>query len=261
MKHFYLTTLFFLLLSGCQGTNGTSPASSDSGSNGSTQGKAGSMARFGITGNALYVLSDDKVKTFNISQSATPVLSSTVLLGSGIETIFPYSGKLFFGTTTGMLIYNNEDPFAIKYISRYEHITSCDPVVVSGKYAYVTLRTGTRCWNGWNRLDIIDLSDIANPKLANSYSMTNPKGLGIDEHTLFLCDGDAGLKVYDISDPLTLVVKAEYKGINAYDVIPTSTNSILSGNKTLVMTGDSGIYQYDYTDLNNIKQLSQIKVQ
>ena len=219
MKKFLFSAILVILIAGCiDGTNSTPPSSTESG-NTSSHGKAGSMARFAITGNALYALSDDKVKLFDISNSSLPKSSSTVLLGSGVETIFPYNNNLFFGTQTGMLIYNNADPFAPKYVSRYEHIQSCDPVAVSGKYAYVTLRSGTRCWNAGNRLDIVDLSDIANPKLANSYNMTNPKGLGIDTHTLFLCDGIAGLKIYDITDPLTLVVKAEYKDVEAYDVI------------------------------------------
>ena len=210
------------------------------------------MARFGIVGNVLYTLTGDKIRLFDISVSSNPSEKSTILLGTGVETIFPYQDKLFFGSTTGMLIYDNTDPFAPKYLSRYNHIMSCDPVAVDGNYAYVTLRSGTRCHNYVNTLDIVDLSDLSNPKLAHSYSMTNPHGLGIDNHTLFLCDGNAGLKIYDVSSPLTLVVKAEYKNINTFDVIPN--------NRTLVMVGDSGIYQYDYSNLNSITLESQIKV-
>ena len=45
---------------------------------------------------------------------------------------------------------------------------------------------------------------------------------------------------------------ATFKDINAYDVIPL-VNSLL-------MIGSDGFYQYDYTNLNDIKQISSIKV-
>jgi hypothetical protein len=84
--------------------------------------------------------------------------------------------------------------------------------------------------------------------------MVNPYGLGIDDDVLFVCDGTAGLKVYNASDPYLIQEKqiATFKDINAYDVIPL-------GN-SLLMIGEDGFYQYDYTNLNNIKQISSIKV-
>jgi hypothetical protein len=45
---------------------------------------------------------------------------------------------------------------------------------------------------------------------------------------------------------------ATFKDINAYDVIPLG--------KSLLMIGKDGFYQYDYTNLNAIKQISSIKV-
>src|SRR6476659_7092654 len=121
MKQFLFFAALLLFIQSCQ-SNGSpvSPGTSESGN--SSQGKAGSMARFGITGDALYALSGEKVKVFDISKSIMPTLASTILLGSGVETIFPYGDKLFFGTQTGMMIYNNADVLAPKYVSRYDHI-------------------------------------------------------------------------------------------------------------------------------------------
>ena len=39
-------------------------------------------------------------------------------------------------------------------------MTSCDPVVVQGDYAFVTLRGGTECQGFSNQLDIIDISTL-----------------------------------------------------------------------------------------------------
>ena len=87
-----------------------------------------------------------------------------------------------------------------------------------------------------------------------SYNMVGPYGLGIDDNVLFVCDGTAGLKVYNAADPYLISENliATFKDINAYDVIPL-------GN-SLLMIGKDGFYQYDYTNLNDIKQISSIKV-
>jgi hypothetical protein len=84
--------------------------------------------------------------------------------------------------------------------------------------------------------------------------MTNPHGLGIDNSTLFICDGDDGLKAFNASDINTIDknLLAHYKDINAYDVIPF--------NNTLIMIGADGIFQYDYTNPKDIKLLSTIAV-
>lgn len=84
--------------------------------------------------------------------------------------------------------------------------------------------------------------------------MTNPHGLGIDETTLFICDGNDGLKAFDASDVNTIDknLLAHYKNINATDVIPY--------NNTLIMIGSDGLFQYDYTNPKTIKLLSTIPI-
>jgi hypothetical protein len=85
--------------------------------------------------------------------------------------------------------------------------------------------------------------------------MSNPHGLGKDGNTLFICDGTAGLKVFDATSPeaisTTPVMTAG--NIQATDVIPL--------NQHLLMIGEDGLYQYDYSNLTNITLLSKIAVE
>ena len=85
--------------------------------------------------------------------------------------------------------------------------------------------------------------------------MTNPKGLGIDDKKLFICDSQDGLKVYDAQDVMTIGEHqvAHFSDIHAFDVIPY--------NNRLLMIGSDGLYQYDYSNINNISLLSRIPVQ
>jgi hypothetical protein len=218
------------------------------------QGVGGSMATFTISSNFLYTLENNSdLISIDISDLANPLIHAKQNIGWGVETLFPYEDKLFMGANDGMYIYDVSQPASPEMITKYEHMRSCDPVVVQGDYAYVTLRSGNTCQGFSNQLEVINISDIANPQLEEVYPMFNPFGLGIDQDALFVCDGSAGLKIYDASD-ITAIgdnLKVQYGDIHALDVIPF--------NDVLMLIGDDGLYQYDYSDLEHITLLSEIK--
>jgi hypothetical protein len=218
-------------------------------------GIGGSMARFTIMKEHLYSIDNSNMMVFNISDLDNPVPGAKLNIGWGIETIFPYKDNLFIGSQSGMLIYDNSDPDFPVQLSTFEHIRSCDPVVVENDIAYVTLRGGNNCRNGFtNQLDVIDVSDLQNPKLIKTYPMTNPHGLGIDQGILFICEGDAGLKVFNANDvyKITENLLAYFGDIHAFDVIPY--------NNDLILVGEDGLYQFDYSDPENISFLSMIPI-
>jgi hypothetical protein len=228
--------------------------SSSSGVSSSGVGVGGSMARFGIKEEVLYLLEENKLSLFDITVKSTPAKLFEIRPGWGIETMFMTQNNMFLGTTTGMIIYDITEPQNPVRKSTYNHLRSCDPVVVDDTLAYVTLRSGTNCGGSINCLDVINIKNLLNPSIVRSYPMTNPYGLGKDDDLLFVCDGKAGLKVYDASDPRTISghLVFAYSEINAYDVIPL-------GN-VLVLIGDDGLYQYDYSNIQNIHLLSSIMI-
>jgi hypothetical protein len=237
--------------------NFNSAIGADSKSAGGSTGTGGSMARFTISGNYLYAINTNAMRVFDISQPASPQAGNLVQVGNGIETVFPYQDKLFIGSMSGMLIYDIRNGATPAYLGGYSHITRCDPVVVSGNYAYVTLRSNPNgmCGRGnSNQLDVVDISNPRAPQLKKVFPMQNPYGLGIDQNTLFVCEGDYGLKVFDAQEPLAVGNKqiAHFQNINMFDVIPL-------GN-TLLAVGTDGLYQYDYSDPKNIRFLSKIPV-
>ncbi|MGV3641961.1 MAG: LVIVD repeat-containing protein, partial [Adhaeribacter sp.] len=224
---------------------------------GGSTGTGGSMARFTIAGNHLYALNSNNLRVFDISSPTNPQPGTLVHIGGGMETVFPYGNKLFIGSMTGMLIYDISNGAAPTRLGGYSHARVCDPVVVSGNYAYVTLRTNgnARCGiNNTNQLDVVDISNPQSPQLKKTFPMQSPYGLGIDQNTLFVCEGEFGLKVFDATDPLTVGDKqlGHFRNLNMYDVIPL-------GN-TLLAIGSDGLYQYDYSNPKDIRFLSKIPV-
>jgi len=225
--------------------------------NSSSNGVAGSMARFNIYQNYLYIINNSDVEVFDITTYADPIKTNNKFnTGRTIETLFVDYDKesLFIGSTTGMIIYNLSNPSNPQYISTINHITSCDPVVVEGNFAYVTLRAGNSCGGFSNQFDIIDISSLAYPQLLTSYTLDGPFGLGIDNLNLFICDGNSGLKIYDVTDPYKAVLKKQFANIFAFDIILNRTD------KTAMMIGNDGLYQYDYSDLNDLQLISKISV-
>ncbi len=225
-----------------------------SGVSGSGVGFGGSMARFGIKDKVLYIVDQNTLRIFDITDKINPSKAGDFYPGWGIETMFLSGDRMFLGTTTGMVIFDISNPLVPSSRVFFNHARSCDPVIVDDTLAYITLRTGTTCGGNTNCLDVVSINNITNPRLLYTYPMKNPHGLGKNGDLLFICDGNAGLKIYDASDAMKIgenLIYA-YPNINAFDVIPLGT--------LLVMIGDDGLYQYDCSDIGNIKLLSRIEV-
>lgn len=219
---------------------------------GPLQGKSGSMARFALAKDHLYVANETTIKVFQVGANGALTPSGTVEAGFGIETIFAKDDNLFLGADNGMYVYSITNPAVPKFVSFYNHIMACDPVVVQGQYAYVTLRVSNCRTTGFDALEVIDIRNLSNPVRVSSYATETPYGLGVDNNLLFVCHGDGGFKVFDVADPANVRQVKHYTSLHAYDVIPNQG--------VLLLTGNTGIYQYDYSDVLNIRQLSHIPV-
>ena len=216
-------------------------------------GTGGSMARFTAVGDYLYAVDRTALHAINLENAQNPKVSATNQLGWNIETIYPYNENLFVGSASGMFIMGLKDPARPSLLSTFNHARACDPVVVEGTTAYVTLRDGTTCEGFANQLDVVDVSNLLSPKLLKTYPMDNPHGLAIDKSTLYLCEGKHGFKIFDAVDNLAIKQKNHLKGWHAYDVIKLSDG-------ILMVIGSDGFYQFDATDPLNPKQISVIPV-
>ncbi len=201
-------------------------------------GKGGSLARFMIVEDFLYAVDNQKINIFNIQNLSVPKKINEQYVGWGIETIFNRNEYLYLGSTNGMYIYDIKSLENPVFVSRIAHINACDPVVVDEKYAYVTLRSGNLCGASESVLEIIDITNKAKPVKIKSYIMENPYGLGIKDQMLFICDGTAGLKVFNRTDVLDLQMTNQFKNINPFDVIPLDDK--------LLLVGENKLFQYKY---------------
>ncbi len=225
------------------------------GGNGSNNsvGVGGSLARFGIYKDFLYAIDKWQLKVFGIKRSVA-IEINTVEVGWGIETIFPYKDKLFIGAEDGLYIFDNSTPTQPQQLSKFTHARACDPVVVNDNTAYVTLRDGTTCEGFNNQLDIVDITNLEAPFLIATHPMDNPHGLALKGEIVFICDGTFGLKSFNVTEPLAIELIGHEK-IAAYDAI------VLPNDDLLLVIGQDGLYQYDASQPNDLKEISFIPVE
>ncbi|HTN09333.1 hypothetical protein, partial [Agriterribacter sp.] len=222
---------------------------SSGGAKSNGNGTAGSMASMVLMNNYLYAIREPhSVGIVDITTAATPRLDTTFYAGFDLETIYPFEDKLFLGSSSGMFMYDLANPTSPVQLGTFSHGRACDPVVTDGAYAYVTLRGGTSCGGNDNELNIVDVKDIMNPVLVKTYPLTGPTGLTKGGNLLFVCDGTSGVRLYDASNPNALKQLQQMESDEPYDVI--------AANKRAMIVGKNGLYQYDYSDLSNIRLLS-----
>jgi len=201
-------------------------------------GQGGSMARFAIVANTLYVVTNYSLNVYDITNIANPVFQNSVYIGRNIETIFPRDiNYLFIGSSDGIYIYNITDKRNPEYISAYWHSTACDPVVANNKTAYATLRSNrinARCNRNINELIAVDITNPNYPELIKSYPMVGPKGLGLWKDDLFVCDENKMVR-YNATNPWSLNVKQN---------LPVYANDIIIKDSLLIAIGNSGLVQY-----------------
>jgi len=248
LRVIFLGTVLSVSLYGC----GDSSESGSSAAPPGNTGTGGSTARFTIVDNILYTISGAYLQTYDISDVSTPkkiLMSTDGFMGFDVETLFAYNGYLFVGGQLGMDMYDIiANPKSPPKVSEFNHARSCDPVVVQDNLAYVTLRGGSGCNRFTNQLDIIDVSNITQPKLLKTFPLTGPKGLGIDGSNLFVCDGWAGLKAFDV-DVVNLVLTENWV------VSDLDCNDVIPNNGELVVTSNNRVSQFDY-QLNLLSEIS-----
>jgi hypothetical protein len=221
---------------------------------GGSIGVGGSYAKFQINENALYTTDTYQLNVFNITEPDETFYDKSVAMyfwlgGGQFETLFKQKDFLFVGATNGMYVVDATDEFNPFFVSGFSHATACDPVVVSGNTAYITVRGGNSCGAIQDQVNVIDITDVSNPTLVSTTLLGQPYGLGFRNDVLYVCCGNNGLKVFDATNPAVLDLENTYD-VNVKDVIPLSTHLIAVGNNTIT--------QYSYGPNHTLTPLSVV---
>lgn len=212
---------------------------------------SGSNTGFTMIGDYLYAISFKDLTIYNISDSSSIVLENRIEIPEDTETIFGYQQYLLFGRQNGISVYDvGENPTNPVFRSEYAHQTACDPVIARDGVAYFTIRSGNGCGpNRSNQLVVLDISDPTNPILMHEKDLSSPRGLAINGNNLYVSDGDAGIKQFDISDKFSPELIDTPTG--------TFSNDLIALDSILITVGLNSVDQYriNGTRLNFLSRL------
>ncbi len=191
---------------------------------GGKSGTGGSLARFIVVGNYLYLADQAELKVFDLSENGIPKEKEPVYVGWGIETIFSQGDNLFLGSSTGMFIFSLVDPARPALAGQAQHLRSCDPVVANDTVAFVTLRGGSPCGPATEGLYTYDITDSSNPELQTIFELSSPAGLALNQTVLYVCRKEMGLSVLDVSNAkapklLLTITNASFEDAIVYDTL------------------------------------------
>ena len=243
LKIKYISLIVIVCIAfGCEKSSNTATASST--------GKGGSLAKFTIVGNYLYAVSRHFLYTIDISNPSKPVISGQSPLNFDMETIYPYKNRLFIGSRTGLYIYSIDTASAPRLIGEAKHGRSCDPVVANDTVSYSTLKGNTNCGPATSGLYVYDVKNLNSPVLKKTLPINEPIGLGMADSALYVCCGNEGMKIYNVTNAYDPLEKHTITGSNFIDIIPY--------DNILICWVKEGIDLYDIT--NRLHPVFIIKV-
>lgn len=222
-----------------------------------------------VSGNYLYVASggsstQNSLEILDISNPDVPVHVSNLLSGEGGAVIYEPSSLFVEGnyayitspSAQAMEIVDVSDrsnPVHLTTISSQNMGGFARPhsVMVRGNYAYVLTGNST--------IFVLDVSDPANPVQVGQYftaSILQPKTMTISGNYLYVgwyctCNGDGEVRVFDISDPTTPILKTNipWAGNSSSFVAPNALGAV--GNKLYVLWQASGGNVFETIDISD----------
>lgn len=250
MKKLTFTAFMALLLFACSKDASSEP----------NPGKSGSITRFAIFQDNMYVLNLNEVQTYDIKKKDQPVLVHRLPTDYGLETITIYDGTVFLGSVTALYILDISNPAAPKIQSQSDRLSDigfsgCDPVAVKGNYAYSTIKIIENICgsvSAQSALVVYDITDKSAPVVVGTYSLNMPNGLGHKDNYLFICDeGSDQLRIFDITNPKMV------KETN-FAVSITDPYDLIIDEQRMIVSCKTDFQVFDISDVAQIKKLGQI---
>lgn len=199
-----------------------------------------SYATFAVIDDYLYRVDHFTLVVYDISTPDQPEELTRKNFGWAIETLYPTEAFLFVGGTQGMFIFDRVDPAAPKLIGQVQHFRACDPVVVSGSVAYVTLRGGNACGATNDVLLSVSIADPSNPRIVAEKALSTPYGLAVRDPFLYVSTGANGYALLDVTRPTEPSQIGVWTG--------WATQDFLWSNNVLFVLGFDDLRIYDVTN-------------
>ncbi len=196
-----------------------------------------------IKGNNVYCATNDGLKIIDISDLLNPTLIRSVAVGATDKLAI--DGNYVYLSVTGkdLCIVDISTPATAFEETTLDTAEKPNDIAIDGTYAYVAV--------GASGFQVIDISDPTNPSIEATQATTSAEGIDASGDLVAIADGTAGLKLYNISN-LVAIVLADTELTTGYD----ATKLKLDGNDLFVAVKDNGVVLINITTANNITKLA-----
>lgn len=220
---------------------------------GNSDQQSGTVNRIAHNQDHVYVIGLRKLSIIDDSDAQMNKVGSRGLTDD-TETIFSYKNNLFMGSRSSMSIYDASNPTMVSETYRFDHATSCDPVLPTDDVAYISLRTAefSACPGNINALIVLDIQDLSTPDEVTEIEMQSPYGMTIFNDLLYVGEGENGLKIFDVSDREDPVLISDDKSVEAYDVIKHPSADLI------LIAGPNGLEQFEMDEDHDLQFKSRI---
>lgn len=210
---------------------------------GSSGSSIGTVNRIAVMDDYVYVISSEYMTVLRDDIELEFVTNNHV--GWMMETIYPSGNELYIGSRNSMEIFSVSIPEFPQRLGGFFHATSCDPVLPLEDVAYVTLRTSDDddCPGDTNALVVLNTRNRNFPTQIQEIEMDSPYGMTMIGSTLYVGEGENGLKTFDATNTSNLILDKHDTEVKAYDIISHPTRSDI----ILIATPD-GFGQYRVAD-------------
>lgn len=261
----YLITLgaFLLLMASCTSTE-ENTTDIDGTTFPDVNALSGSYANLIAVGDFLYVIGETDLITYEQNEDKSLNEIDRQVLGLDLESLYYRSGVLFVGSSQRMYILSLTTDFIPVLQSRTQYsdlsgaLDHCDPIVADQEVAYVSLSSSLQTNDdgcGVSEVNIVrayDITDLNAPTEISEVTMESPKGLALDGDLLFVCESQNGLKVLDVSDPRNPTELYHFPDFETRDAVATGTS--------VLIVGPNNLYEYDYSDSQDIHQIWSVEL-
>ncbi len=227
---------------------------------------SGSSEKFTIIDEYLFAIDGGYLTSYRIINPLNISKVDSSFVDWGLKSLLPYERQnkdyLLAGTGSNTFFYEVLNGYSLFSQGKTRSFTGCDNVVADQSRAYVTSRDNTStssCPGATSLLQIFNIDTLQSPQPVSSYDMEEPLGLGIDEDLLFVCDRNSGLHLFDVESAIALEqnLQKNLESVIGSDILLYEIN----GRKIALVIAEDGLFQYDYTVVNDIQLLDRLLVE
>lgn len=175
------------------------------------EGGAGSLSQMMVVDSTLFVLTgaqhrdDGWLTVFDLTDPRRPEMTDVIGLDNAPEALNRHGDLLLIAGRKALTVASVAGDDGLRLLG--EHRQNCpvvfDPVVAEGPVAYRTVifdDPRNRCSS---RLEVIDLTEPHAPRMRATREIDRPRGLAMLDDRLFVADESNGVRVYEMTDPLS----------------------------------------------------------